>query len=371
MDELSATDAKQGTMSRTLEDMRRIVTAATLVVLVLLAHVQLAPQAAAATLPTAEAEFLCSVNAEREKAGLPGLRVVAELTSTARAHSARMADASRLYHNPNLSSEVSNWRVLAENVGRGQSVVSRHQAFMGSRGHRANILNTSVTEVGIGVEARGSTLWVTQVFRQPARGASGHLPTCGTTAVSGAASADGAIPVRGDWNGDGFETPGWFDNGRWRLSNGLDGTIDVAVGYGRAGDLPVVGDWNGSGRDAIGVVRDDTWHLRDELSGGPAHRSFRYGRITRGDIPIVGDWNASGRDTIGIIRDGEWHLRNSLSGGPGQTVFTYGRVTRGDIPVAGDWNGSGQTGIGIVRSSQWHLRDSLSGGAADRTVLLQ
>ena len=367
MDRLSPTDAEQGTMSRALNDMRRILVAALLLSL-LLVHVQLPPPAAAAVLPTAEAEFLCSINAERQKVGLPGLRVVSELTDNARAHSVRMADAARLYHNPNLASEVSNWRVLAENVGRGQSVVSLHQALMDSRGHRANILNTSVTEVGIGVEARGSTLWVTQVFRQPRSGTSGHLPICGTTAVRGAATAGESIPVRGDWNGDGFETPGWFQNGRWRLSNGLDGAIDEVIDYGRPGDLPVVGDWNGSGQDTIGVVRDDTWHLRDDLSGGVAHRSFRYGRITRGDIPIVGNWNGDHRDTIGIIRDGEWHLRHSLSGGPGQTVFTYGRVLSGDVPMIGDWNGTGRSGVGIVRGPDWHLRDSLSGGAAEHVV---
>jgi len=362
MDDLSATDAKQGNMVRTLNDGRRVLVAATLTLPLLLLHVHLAPPADAAIRPAAEAEFLCSVNAERQKVGLPGLRVVAELTDTARAHSIRMADASRLYHNPNLSSEVSNWRVLAENVGRGHSVVALHQAFMDSRGHRANILHASLTEVGIGVEARGSTLWVTQVFRQHTGAASGRLPVCATTAVSGAAAAPGAIPVRGDWNGDGFETPGLFENGRWRLSNGLNGEIDIAFDYGRAGDLPVVGDWNGSGRDTVGVVRDDTWLLREDLSGGAADRSFRYGRVTRGDIPIVGNWNGDGRDTIGIIRDGEWHLRHSLSGGPGQTVFTYGRITRGDIALVGDWNADGRDTIGIIRDGEWHLRHSLSGG---------
>ncbi|TVR20789.1 MAG: CAP domain-containing protein [Nitriliruptor sp.] len=349
-------------MIRTLTDLRRWLVAAGLILLFLMLDVQMAPPADAAVLPAAEAEFLCNINAERQEVGLPGLRVVAELTDVARAHSGRMADASLLYHNPNLASEVSNWRVLAENVGRGHSVGSLHQALMESRGHRANILNTSITEVGVGVEARGSTLWVTQVFRQHTGGASGQLPACGATAASGATAVPAAVPVRGDWNGDGFETPGWFENGRWRLSNGLEGAIDLVFDYGRAGDLPVVGDWNGSGQDTVGVVRDDTWLLRDDLSGGAAHRSFRYGRVTRGDVPIVGNWNGDRHDTIGIIRDGEWHLRHSLSGGPGQTVFTYGRLTRGDIALIGDWNADGRDTVGIVRDGEWHLRNSLSGG---------
>ena len=40
---------------------------------------------------------------------------------------------------------------VAENVGVGYSVQALHDAFMGSTGHRANILNASYNRVGIGV----------------------------------------------------------------------------------------------------------------------------------------------------------------------------------------------------------------------------
>ncbi len=353
-------DDGRGHMRSMMRTIRRrvAVTAAVL----LLVPIPFTPPAHAAGSQGAEAEFLCSINAERETYGLSPLRVVPELTRVAQTHSARMADASRLYHNPSLSSEVSSWKVLAENVGRGSSASSLHRALMDSRSHRENILNTRVTEVGVGVEIRGSTFWVTQVFRQPSTGPSGQLPSCGTTNVSSSGSMAPPMPVRGDWNGDGLDTPGWFADGRWELSNRLSGDIDVAFTYGRAGDLPVVGDWDGSGRDTVGVVRDDLWLLRNALGGGVADRSFRYGRITSGDVPIVGNWNGDDRDTVGIIRDGEWHLRDSLSGGPGQTVFTYGRIMRGDIALVGDWTGNGRDTIGIVRGGEWHLRHSLSGG---------
>ncbi|MCC5947076.1 MAG: S-layer homology domain-containing protein [Nitriliruptoraceae bacterium] len=115
----------------------------------------------------AEVRFLDSVNAERVQRGLPRLTVASDLRTSARRHSVVMADRSHLHHNPRLGSEITGYRLVAENVGFGPSVASIHRALMNSQGHRENILNPRVTEIGIGVEVRNSRTWVTQVFRQP------------------------------------------------------------------------------------------------------------------------------------------------------------------------------------------------------------
>ena len=123
----------------------------------------------------------------------------------------------------------------------------------------------------------------------------------------------GAIPLTGDWNGDGTSTPGWFVDGRWSLVLDLATGQVVSFFYGRASDTPVVGDWNNSGTDTIGVRRDNQWFLRNSNTGGNANLAFFYGRAS--DTPVVGDWNNSGTDTIGVFRSGTWYLRNSNSGG--------------------------------------------------------
>jgi hypothetical protein len=123
--------------------------------------------AEARTDAVAETRFLDSVNAERAQRGLPRLRSNPELLKVARTHSVRMADRNHLHHNPKLSTDVTSWQRLAENVARGTSVASVHTALMNSAGHRANILDNRLTQIGIGVEVRGSTVWVTQVFRTP------------------------------------------------------------------------------------------------------------------------------------------------------------------------------------------------------------
>lgn len=124
--------------------------------------------AGAATDGGAEARFVQLLNQARARAGLPALSVRSDLVAVARRHSARMADSGDLYHNPSLADEVSGWEKLGENVGRGPTADSIHEAFMGSPGHRANIMSGDFTEVGVGVEVReGGRVWVTQVFRLP------------------------------------------------------------------------------------------------------------------------------------------------------------------------------------------------------------
>jgi hypothetical protein len=115
-----------------------------------------------------EAQAVSQINAERTSRGLPALSTSGDLTSVARSWSATMADQNKLYHNPNLGSQVSGWQKVGENVGRGPSVGAIHSGFMASDGHRKNILDPAYTQVGVGVVVKDGTVWVTQVFRQPA-----------------------------------------------------------------------------------------------------------------------------------------------------------------------------------------------------------
>jgi hypothetical protein len=114
-----------------------------------------------------EMRFVDSLNVERATRGRDRLSVAPDLAEVARRHSAKMARDSHLHHNPSLATDVTGWSRLAENVGRGGSVSSLHTALMNSDGHRANILDGRVTEVGVGVVVSGTTVWVTQVFRLP------------------------------------------------------------------------------------------------------------------------------------------------------------------------------------------------------------
>jgi hypothetical protein len=113
-----------------------------------------------------EADFLSKINATRAADGLGVLRVDDDLQSHARIHSAEMADAGDIYHSS--SSELTNaagagWSGLAENVGKGGSTTSLHDAFLASPAHKKNILG-DYNYVGIGTDTRGGLIYVTVVF---------------------------------------------------------------------------------------------------------------------------------------------------------------------------------------------------------------
>lgn len=149
------------------------VAAAALASLVVAGVVAPATAASAATSssgPTAvENVFTSRLNQARASQGIPRLTPRSVLVAVARQQAQRMANQGLLYHNPNLTTEVTNWRWVGENVGYGPDARTVHVAFMNSPGHRANILDRDYTEVGVGAVVVGGRVWVAEVFRQPIR----------------------------------------------------------------------------------------------------------------------------------------------------------------------------------------------------------
>jgi uncharacterized protein YkwD len=113
-----------------------------------------------------EARMVAVINATRAAHGLRPLHPVAGMMSYARRHARAMASRGSLFHTSNFS-VICCWRQVAENVGMGGSVPGLHRAFLASPGHRANLLNGSLSQVGIGLVSSGGRLWVTEVFRRP------------------------------------------------------------------------------------------------------------------------------------------------------------------------------------------------------------
>jgi uncharacterized protein YkwD len=111
-----------------------------------------------------EGSLLSSTNASRAQYGKGKLTLSSDLVSVARKHSAEMAAKGAIFHNSSLGSDVNNWRKVGENVGRGPSAKSVHQAFMGSSSHRTHILDGAYDRVGVGTVWKGSTLYVTVIF---------------------------------------------------------------------------------------------------------------------------------------------------------------------------------------------------------------
>jgi uncharacterized protein YkwD len=131
---------------------------------------------AANALTSVENCFYQAINSARASAGHKALTLESDLTSIARRHSNWMAGDGTIYHadsssphykqGDNLAAEVSgNWWSAGENVGMGPDCQSIADAFMASPEHKANILDTSYNQVGVGVAFDSSgTVYVTEDF---------------------------------------------------------------------------------------------------------------------------------------------------------------------------------------------------------------
>lgn len=117
-------------------------------------------------------DFVSCINSARAANGLRALSVAGDLSAVAQNWAGRMASAGTISHNPGLTSQVSNWQVVGENVGMGPTVGALCTAFMNSPTHRDNILDSEYTQVGVGTVLSGSTIFVTEDFRKPAGGSS-------------------------------------------------------------------------------------------------------------------------------------------------------------------------------------------------------
>jgi len=123
------------------------------------------------------AEVVRLTNAQRAANGCPALTVDSRLTRAAQAHSEDMRERGYFEHdNPDGQSSFDrmkaagySFRMAAENIAAGQPTPAAVvDAWMNSAGHRKNILNCGLTQIGVGVASGGSyRIYWTQDFGTP------------------------------------------------------------------------------------------------------------------------------------------------------------------------------------------------------------
>ncbi|PET46556.1 hypothetical protein CN514_20475 [Bacillus sp. AFS001701] len=123
-----------------------------------------------ASLSAYESKVVELTNAERTKAGLKPFTVNATLSKTARLKSQDMTDKNYFDHtSPTYGSPFDmmkqfgiTYSYAAENIAKGQKTPEEVvTAWMNSAGHRANILNPNLTQIGVGYDSR-SNAWTQQ-----------------------------------------------------------------------------------------------------------------------------------------------------------------------------------------------------------------
>jgi stress response protein SCP2 len=122
-------------------------------------------------------EVVERTNAARARHGLPPLTVDARLAAAAHAHSADMVGRGFFAHESPDGRQVWDravaagyaYRKVAENIAAGQRTADEVVVgWMASPGHRANILDRDLTQIGVGRAEGGSYgVYWTQVFGAP------------------------------------------------------------------------------------------------------------------------------------------------------------------------------------------------------------
>jgi len=130
-----------------------------------------APPPAGCGMDPTSAAILTDVNTSRAQAGLPGLAANGQLTCLAQGWSGYMASTNSFEHR-NLAAVLASpgyggYHTLGENILEGpasMTAADMHTAWMNSPDHRANILSSNFTSVGIGLSWANGQVWATEDF---------------------------------------------------------------------------------------------------------------------------------------------------------------------------------------------------------------
>lgn len=198
-----------------------------------------------------------------------------------------------------------------------------------------------------------------------------------------------ATPVIGDWNGDGSDDLGLYNggyfyldangNGRWDRVAGGDTFRDFGINPLREKATPVVGDWDGDGSDDLGLYNDGYFYLDtsgngrwDRVAGSDTFSDFGINPIRETATPVIGDWDGNGTDDLGLYNDGYFYLDTSGNGrwdrvAGGDTFCRFGirSLRETATPVVGDWDGNGADELGLYDDGYFYL-DTSGNGRWDR-----
>jgi uncharacterized protein YkwD len=119
-----------------------------------------------------ERDLFDATNRERQAHGLAPLQWNDALAVAARKHASEMAEKDTLSHQfpgePSLPSRVkqagAHFVWLSENVALGPNASIIHAEFVRSPSHRANILDTDMNVMGIGIVERNGELFAVEDF---------------------------------------------------------------------------------------------------------------------------------------------------------------------------------------------------------------
>ena len=168
--------------------------------------------------------------------------------------------------------------------------------------------------------------------------------------------------VVGDWDGDGKDSVGIFDfrTNTWYLTNqqvSTNAELTFVKGIDEVSDLfsaiPIAGDWDGDGKDSIGLYLEGKWYIANDINSTTWETTFNFGGLPLANgpfYPLVGDWNGDGKDTFGYYSAANWKWDLSNESVPitnaTPNIRYIWKIQTPNTAIVGDWDGDGKDEIG-------------------------
>ena len=210
-------------------------------------------------------------------------------------------------------------------------------------------------------------------------GAKWHLRDQDGSVTSFTFGAAGDVPIAGDWDCDGIDTPGLYrpsSSTVLLINRNATGSPDHQFLLGQQGDVPLAGDFNGDGCDTVSVYRpgNQRIYVFNELGSaadplGAAAEDYGFGNP--GANPFSADFDGNGVDEVGLHREstGLVYYRLTHTTGIADDEFIYGNPN--DRLVGGDWTGFGFDTPALFRpaNTTFFFRFSNTAGNADEQLV--
>lgn len=122
------------------------------------------------SLTSEEKQLIDLINQERTARGLKPLQIDMTLVQLAKEKSHEMASTGEVAHYARskfhsiLDAAGVQYKLAGENLAKAASLTRVHNGLMDSSGHRANILSSAYTHVGVGIVKYGTMYYATEIF---------------------------------------------------------------------------------------------------------------------------------------------------------------------------------------------------------------